>query len=150
MALDLKELESQMDVKKALMVQQLKNRSKIGKYSATMLTSMQDTAHSLAGTGLRWIDGEWQGDPEKKVTPKSMLEYTRILELLENRTAKYLEVGYDELQAVGAAKVDLQNEGLVTQNLKPVTPPASVKPPLILSTVPAPASVSPTKIPEGT
>tara|TARA_R100001086_G_scaffold66398_4_gene30884 strand:- start:2058 stop:4064 length:2007 start_codon:yes stop_codon:yes gene_type:complete len=148
MALDLKELESQMDVKKELMIQQLKNRSKVGKYSATMLNSMRDTANSLAGTSLIWLDGEWQGTKDKKATPKAMLNFTRILGLLENRTAKYLEAGYDELEAVGAAKADLQDKGVVTQS--PAAMGAkSNRPPPILPTVPAPASVSPIKILEG-
>ena len=146
MALDLKELESEMDVKKALMVQQLKNRSKTGKYSATMLNSMRDTANSLAGTSLIWLDGEWQGTKDKKATPKAMLNFTRILGLLENRTAKYLEAGYDELEAVGAAKDDLIEEGVVSQD----PPPKSARKSKILpnlQTVPAPGSVSTSPIP---
>ena len=148
MALELKELESEMDVKKALMVQQLKNRSKTGKYSATMLKSMENTAHALAGTGLRWLDGKWQGDPNNPATPTAMIEYTRILELLENRTAKYLADHYDELEAIAAAKDDLIEEGVVSQD----PPPKPTRKPEILpnlETVPAPgsASTSPTRIP---
>jgi hypothetical protein len=147
MALDLKELESQMDVKKALMVQQLKNRSKIGKYSATMYNSMRDHANMLAGTNLIWIDGKWQGKKDAKVDSKSMKEFTRIIGLLENRTAKYLAEGDDELEAVGKAKADLQDEGKITQNLAAMQTQSSRTPPT-LSTVGTPAvSTSPTRIP---
>jgi hypothetical protein len=141
MALDLKELESQMEVKKEVMIQQLKNRSKIGKYSPTMLNSMRDTANSLAGTSLIWIDGEWQGTAKKKATPKAMLNFTRILALLENRTAKYMAKGYDELEAVAAAKNDLEAENKIPRKPPPKT--QSIRPPPILSTVP----VSPINIP---
>jgi hypothetical protein len=141
MALDLKELESEMDVKKALMVQQLKNRAKTGKYSATMLKSMENTAHALAGTGLRWLDGKWQGDPNNPVTPTAMIEYARILEELENRTAKYLADHYNELEAIAAAKDDLIEEGVVSQD-PPPKPARKTKIPPNLPTVAAPGSVS--------
>ena len=129
------------------MVQQLKNRSKIGKYSATMYDSMKDTANSLAGTNLAWIDGKWQGTKGAKVTDTAMKEFTRILGLLENRTAKYLAQGDDELEAVGKAKADLQDEGKITQNLAAMqTQSPRIPPPLPTVGTPA-VSTSPTRIP---
>jgi hypothetical protein len=108
MALELKELESQTDIKKEVMLQKLKNQSKGGDYSASMRNSLEAAAHAMAGTGAIYIDGKLHALGKNAKNPVVQQRFDKYFKALELRAAQYQARGFGETAAVGMAKRDMR------------------------------------------
>ena len=104
----MKELESQTDIKKQLMLQKLKNQAKGGDYSASMRNSLEAAAHAMAGTGAIYVEGRLVALGKNAKDPVVQQRFDKYFKELELRAAQYQARGFGETAAVGMSKRDMR------------------------------------------